>query len=67
MMQKDPRFALLAGKAFLSELEAGRTDAAIAFGRAFLLALGYKGPETKDDSPAMNGRMHARDLALAYD
>jgi hypothetical protein len=56
MMRKDKRFALLVGKAFLQELEAGHTDSAIAFGRAFLLSLGYKGVSGEDTYPALNGK-----------
>lgn len=49
-------FALLVGKAFLRELEVGNTDGAIAFGRAFLLALGNKGPEVQESDATVNGR-----------
>jgi len=43
-MKEDREFAMLVGKAFLREVEARRTERAIAFGRAFLLALGKTGP-----------------------
>lgn len=42
-MKEDREFAVLVGKAFLREIEARRTERAIAFGRAFLLALGRTG------------------------
>ena len=45
-MAKDTEFATLVGKAFLREIDMGHRDSAIAFGRAFLLALGMQGPET---------------------
>jgi hypothetical protein len=44
-MSENKEFAVLVGKAFLHEIEASHKEAAIAFGRAFLLALGMKGPE----------------------
>ena len=56
-------FALLVGKAFLRELETGNTDSAIAFGRAFLLALGMRGPETTENGAAMNGKGHSQEFA----
>lgn len=56
-------FALLVGKAFLRELETGNTDSAIAFGRAFLLALGMRGPETAENGAAMNGKGHSQEFA----
>ncbi len=52
-MTNDKGFAMLVGKAFLREIEAGQIDRAIAFGRAFLLSLGVAGPDAQeDDSPA---------------
>jgi|GEM_PF-1620852 len=63
-MKKDKEFAVLVGKAFLRELEAGETDKAIAFGRAFLLSLGMAGPEAiEEDSMARNGHC-SENLAL---
>ena len=58
-------FALLVGKAFLRELEAGNRDGAIAFGRAFLLALGHKGPVASDKEAAVNGRERSHEMAHA--
>ena len=56
MMKADNEFALLVGKAFLHELDAGHTESAVAFGRAFLIAIGCKGPEQGDsDHHAANG------------
>jgi hypothetical protein len=63
MMRKDKRFALLVGKAFLRELEEGHTDTAIAFGRAFLLALGHEGVSSDESYPAMNGKNHSEGMA----
>lgn len=67
MMRKDTRFALLVGKAFLQEIQAGHRDTAIAFGRAFLLALGKQGPVVRDDFHAIHGRDHSQALAMAHD
>jgi hypothetical protein len=61
----DREFALLVGKAFLRELEGGNTDSAIAFGRAFLLALGKRGPESSESEAALNGRGHSEGYAEA--
>ncbi len=44
-MTENKEFAVLVGKAFLREIEVDHKESAIAFGRAFLLALGMKGPE----------------------
>ena len=65
-MKKDTRFALLVGKAFLKEIEEGHRDTAIAFGRAFLLALGRQGPDAGDDFDALNGRGHSHAMAMAH-
>ena len=59
----DREFALLVGKAFLRELEGGNTESAIAFGRAFLLALGMKGPETTENGAEMNGKGRSHEYA----
>jgi hypothetical protein len=59
----DKEFALLVGKAFLRELEVGNTDSAIAFGRAFLLALGKRGPETAENGAEMNGKGRSHEFA----
>lgn len=67
MMKKDKRFALLVGKAFLQEVQAGHRDTAIAFGRAFLLALGMQGPSADDGFNAINGREHSHAMAMAHD
>jgi hypothetical protein len=58
-MQANKDFAVLVGKAFLQEIEAGHTESAIAFGRAFLLALGMKGPEPSKRNPLANTKPHA--------
>ena len=67
MMTKDARFALLVGRAFLQELEAGRRDTAIAFGRAFLLALGKEGPSADEGFRGFHGRNHSQAMAMAHD
>lgn len=61
----DREFALLVGKAFLRELHGGNTDSAIAFGRAFLLALGKRGPEVSEGETVLNGRGHSEGYAEA--
>lgn len=66
-MKKDQRFALLVGKAFLAETEAGHRDTAIAFGRAFLLALGRQGPSTVEEYPALHGKEHSHAMAMVHD
>ncbi len=66
-MKKDKRFALLVGKAFLTELQEGHRDTAIAFGRAFLLALGREGPGAEDGFNPLNGRNHSHAMAMAHD
>ena len=63
-MTKDKEFAVLVGKAFLHELEAGDTDKAIAFGRAFLLSLGMTGPDASEDNSLPRCRHCAENLAL---
>ena len=55
-MSDNKEFAVLVGKAFLHEIEASHKEAAIAFGRAFLLALGMRGPEqTQNRLSALRG------------
>ena len=54
-MSGNEDFALLVGRAFLHEIELGHRDQAIAFGRAFLLALGMKGPEDSDRAHVVHG------------
>ena len=66
MMKKDTRFALLVGRAFLKEVQDGHRDTAIAFGRAFLLALGKEGPSTDVECPALNCRDHPQAMATAH-
>lgn len=61
----DREFALLVGKAFLRELQHGSRDQATAFGRAFLLALGNKGPEVAENGAELNGRGHSEGYAEA--
>lgn len=63
-MKKDKEFAVLVGKAFLRELEAGETDKAIAFGRAFLLSLGATGPSEGGGDPLPRCRHCTESLAL---
>ncbi len=65
MMRKDERFALLVGKAFLQEIQAGHRDNAIAFGRAFLLALGHADPESSEDNGAFANRSSSDSMAAA--
>lgn len=54
-MEKDKEFAVLVGRAFLREVEAGHKEAAVAFGRAFLLSLGMRGPEDSERAPYTHG------------
>jgi len=63
-METNKDFALLVGKAFLHELDEGDTESALAFGRAFLLALGMKGPDTAEKNPFANGKNHGEHYAL---
>lgn len=63
--KENKEFAVLVGKAFLHEAEAGHRDAAIAFGRAFLLALGMRGPEQKQNRLSAVGKPRGEHLALA--
>ncbi|MBE0518525.1 MAG: hypothetical protein IH630_04795 [Thermoplasmata archaeon] len=65
MMRKDERFALLVGKAFLREIQAEHRDNAIAFGRAFLLALGHADPEPSEDNGALANRSIGDVMATA--
>jgi hypothetical protein len=64
-MEANKDFALLVGKAFLHELEEGDTESAMAFGRAFLLALGMRGPETTERHPFASGGNHGEHYAVA--
>jgi hypothetical protein len=64
-MQANKDFALLVGKAFLRELDVGNTETALAFGRAFLLALGMKGPDLKEKHGYANGRDYGEHYAIA--
>jgi len=64
-MEKNSEFALLVGRAFLRELEAGHTDAAVAFGRAFLLSLGMRGPEEHEGPRFAAGRHPGEQYAVA--
>jgi hypothetical protein len=63
-MKKDKDFAVLVGKAFLHELEAGDTSKAIAFGRAFLLSLGMTSPEASEESLLPRNGHCSENLAL---
>ncbi|MGQ9587333.1 MAG: hypothetical protein ACUVT7_02990 [Thermoplasmata archaeon] len=56
---------ILVGRAFLRELEAGRRDTAIAFGRAFLLTLGMRGPEETSRSHLGHSRPMNEHLVAA--
>ncbi|MBN1677766.1 MAG: hypothetical protein JW880_04435 [Candidatus Thermoplasmatota archaeon] len=53
------------GRAFLHELDEGNTEAAMAFGRAFLLALGMKGPDADENSRFAHNRDHSEHYAVA--
>jgi hypothetical protein len=65
-MAKNTDFALLVGRAFLHENnEEGHRDSAIAFGRAFLIALGMRGPEDAQRDHALNGIHGNHPLATA--
>lgn len=66
-MSENKEFAVLVGKAFLHEIEASHKEEAIAFGRAFLLALGMKGPEQTRNSLSAMGRPCRAHLVLAED
>jgi hypothetical protein len=65
-MAKDTEFATLVGKAFLRELDMGHRDSAIAFGRAFLLALGMQGPESDGAAKPYGDRWSKHALADSY-
>lgn len=64
-MKADNDFALLVGKAFLHELNEGHNESAVAFGRAFLIAIGCRGPETNDADHAANGANGHREMVAA--
>jgi len=66
-MSENKEFAVLVGRAFLHEIEASHKDAAIAFGRAFLLALGMKGPEQTQNRMSAMGRPCREHFILAQD
>ena len=66
-MSENKEFAVLVGKAFLHEIEASHKEAAIAFGRAFLLALGMKGPEQTRNRLSALGRPCREHFVLAED
>ena len=63
-MDKDKEFALLVGKAFLREIDQGHRDSAVAFGRAFLLAMGMKGPNPEKNRVPSRSRQHSEQLAM---
>lgn len=65
IMIKNKEFAVLVGKAFLQETNLGNRDSAVAFGRAFLLALGMKGPEPETSRSHAKGRSCGEDFAMA--
>ncbi len=62
---KNMDFAVLVGRAFLRESSAGHRDSAVAFGRAFLLALGMKGPEPENGQDHAKGRHYGENGVLA--
>jgi len=64
-MDKNRDFALLVGRAFLHELEAGHRESAVAFGRAFLLSLGMRGPDEGDQPRLAKGRLLGEQCAVA--
>ncbi|MBU0623668.1 MAG: hypothetical protein KJ672_02365 [Candidatus Thermoplasmatota archaeon] len=66
-MSENKEFAVLVGKAFLHEIEVNHKEAAIAFGRAFLLALGMKGPEQPQIRLSAIGRPCREHFVLAED
>jgi len=65
-MEKNKEFAVLVGRAFLREVEAGDRESAVAFGRAFLLSLGMKGPDEIEKATYNNGP-HGEHLASVSD
>ncbi len=67
-MSEDKEFAVLVGKAFLHEINEGHTESAVAFGRAFLLSLGMKGPEPENrNGHFANGKINGEALVSALD
>lgn len=65
-METNREFAVLVGRAFLREVQAGDMESAIAFGRAFLLSLGMKGPE-EIEKTAYNDGHDSEHLASVSD
>jgi hypothetical protein len=65
-MEKNKEFAVLVGRAFLREVQSGDRESAVAFGRAFLLSLGMKGPD-EDERTAYNNGPHGEHLASVTD
>jgi len=65
-MEKNKEFAVLVGRAFLREVETGDRESAVAFGRAFLLLLGMKGPD-EIEKTAYNNGPHGEHLASVTD
>jgi len=63
-MDKDTEFALLLGRAFLREVDQGHKESAVAFGRAFLLAMGMRGPEEDIVHVPTRSRQHGEHLAM---
>jgi hypothetical protein len=63
-MDKDKEFALLLGRAFLREVDEGHTESAVAFGRAFLLAMGMRGPETEIVHTPHRSKAYGEHLAM---
>jgi len=64
-MTGDKDFAVLVGKAFLREVQRGDTQSATAFGRAFLLSLGMKGPADDKEDHSENGKSFGHDAVPA--
>jgi len=65
-MEKNKEFAVLVGRAFLREVEAGHTESAVAFGRAFLLSLGMRGPAESEKTPYANGPHDEHLVSVSY-
>lgn len=64
-MKKNREFALLVGRAFLHELEVGHRESAIAFGRAFLLSMGMRGPDAGERNRLASGKGLGEQCAAA--
>ena len=67
IMERNKEFAVLVGRAFLREVEAGHKESAVAFGRAFLLSLGMRGPDENESPHISHGKDFGEHLVLAHD